>query len=78
MMPRDRPLDPVALDLMARSRLADLKANADELARLVRETLRPLPVLPLDPTHREQVLATQLLRARDRARRLLAWVTMDV
>jgi hypothetical protein len=70
-MPRDRPLDPVALDLMARSRLADLKANADELARLVRETLRPLPVLPLDPTHREQVLATQLLRARDRARRLL-------
>jgi hypothetical protein len=70
-MPRDRPLDPVALDLMARSRLADLKANADELARLVRETLRPLPVLPLDATHREQVLATQLLRARDRARRLL-------
>ena len=72
----DRPLDSVALDLMARSRVADLKANGDELARLVRETLRPLPALPLDPVAREQVLAILLLQARDRGRRLLTLIAL--
>jgi len=73
-MPRDPKLDPVALDLMARSRLADLRSEADELAALVREVRRPLPVLPTNPTEREMVLMALLLQARNRARRLLALV----
>ena len=56
----------------------ELKNYADEIAALVRETLAPLPVLPLDPIAREQVLAGALLQAKDLARRLLAVVERGI
>jgi hypothetical protein len=70
----DRPLNSVALDIMARSRIADLKSGSTELASLIAGLQRPLPVLPLDPVQREAVLTILLLRERDRARLLLALV----
>jgi hypothetical protein len=45
MTPRDPKLDPVALDLMAWSRLADLKASAAEVTELIAGLNKPLPKL---------------------------------
>ena len=71
--PDERP-GPLAESLLAAAVVADLRSDADELAELARETLRPLPVLPLDPVEREMVLMVLLLQARDQAKRLLALV----
>ena len=71
--PDERP-GPLAESLLAAAVVADLRSDADELAELARETLRPLPVLPLDPVEREMVLTVLLLQARDQAKRLLALV----
>jgi hypothetical protein len=64
----------MASDIMARATLCQLADDADELAVLVRDVSRPLPVMPLDPVQREATLMVLLLQARDRARRLLALV----
>jgi hypothetical protein len=71
--PDERP-GPLAESLLAAAVVADLRSDADELAELARGTLRPLPVLPLDPVEREMVLTVLLLQARDQAKRLLALV----
>ena len=71
--PDERP-GPLAESLLAAAVVADLRSDADELAELARDTLRPLPVLPLDPVEREMVLTVLLLQARDQAKRLLALV----
>jgi hypothetical protein len=71
--PDERP-GPLAQSLLAAAVVADLRSDADELAALARETLRPLPVLPLDPVEREIMLTVLLLQARDQAKRVLALV----
>jgi hypothetical protein len=53
VMPPDRPLDPIADDLLAQSRLCDLRSDCDELAALKRAAQRPIPILPVDPIQRE-------------------------
>ena len=58
------PLGPTALSIMAWSRVADLRTMADKTAALVRETLQPLPILPLDPIRRERLLAIRLSRQK--------------
>jgi hypothetical protein len=71
MKPRDPKLDPVALDLLARSRIIEMRESAEEFAELIRE--RPIPSLSSsNPAEREMVLLIQLLRERDRCRRLLS------
>jgi hypothetical protein len=72
--PDDDRLDALAIDLMQRSRIADLKSDAAELSSLVAGLQRPLPILPTDDRQREAVLTILLFRERDRARRLLALV----
>ena len=42
---RDRPLDPVALDLLSRATLCQMRDDADELAALVAGLNEPLPRL---------------------------------
>jgi hypothetical protein len=76
-VPDDPKLGALALDLMQRATLAQLRDDASELAGLVREILRPLPILPLDPAEREVVLAASLLQARDRALHLLTLLSSD-
>ncbi len=61
----------LALDLMQRATIAQIRDEATELAGLVREIQRPLPELPLDATERERALMALLLQARERERRLL-------
>jgi hypothetical protein len=65
---------PLALSIMARATVNQMRDDAAELAALVAGLNRPLPVLPLDPAQREAALTILLLRERDRARRLLALV----
>ena len=67
-------LGPLALDLLAASRVVDLRDMADEIATLMRAAQRPIPVLPTDPVQREATLSILLLLARDRERRLLALI----
>ncbi len=67
-------LDPIALDLLARSRLADLRDTCVELATLKRARQRQIPVLPADPIERENVLTLLVLRERDYFHRALALV----
>jgi hypothetical protein len=73
--PDDDRLDALALDLMQRARVADLKADADQLSELLRG-LEPspdfLPPLSDNRNERETELLTLLLRERERSRRLLA------
>jgi hypothetical protein len=57
-----------ALQIMAWSRVADLRTMADETAELTRQTLQPNRILPVDAIQRERVLAIRLLQAEDRAR----------
>ena len=61
----------LARDLMRRATIAQLSDDATELAALVAGLQRPLPVMPFDPVQREAVLLIQLLRERDRSRRIL-------
>jgi len=70
-VPDDPKPNALALDLMQRATLAQLRDDASELAGLVREILEPLPVLPLNATERELALMVLLLQARDREMRLL-------
>jgi hypothetical protein len=71
---RDRPLSPLALDVMARATVVQMRDDAAELAQLVRDVRRRLPPLPSNPAEREAVLMVMLLQARDRSRRLLTLV----
>ena len=66
--------DALALDLMGRSRVADLRSDADELTNIIRAMQRPIPIMPSDPCEREFAMLVQILRERDRCRRLLALV----
>ncbi len=66
------PLD--TSSILAAATVADLRSDAEELAALARETMRPIPVLPLGAVEREATLTILLLQARDRARRLLSLV----
>lgn len=69
---------PLAQSWLGASRVADLRDLASETGALVRETLKPLPTLPLDAIARERVLALALLAKDDAARRLLAWVERGI
>jgi hypothetical protein len=70
-VPDDPKPNALALDLMQRATLIQLRDDATDLAGLVREIQKPLPTLPLDATDREMALMDLLLQARDRERRLL-------
>jgi hypothetical protein len=73
-VPDDRKPNALALDLMQRATLSQLRDDAADLAGLVREIQKPLPVLPLDPAERESALTVLLFQARDRERRLLTLI----
>ena len=70
-MPDDPKPNALALDLMQRATLSQLRDDATDLAGLVREVQKPLPTLPLDATERELGLMGRLLQARVREMRLL-------
>ncbi|MBR0732416.1 hypothetical protein JQ595_27060 [Bradyrhizobium japonicum] len=75
----DPKLNALALDLCERATLHRLKADATELAELVKAISRPFPAsLPTDPDEREFALLIIALRARDQARRLLALVEQGI
>ena len=59
---------------VAAAHVEDLRSAADKTGALVREILKPLPILPRDPVQREQTLAMALLAKDTAARRLLALV----
>ena len=65
-------LGPLALDIMAWSRVADLKADAAELCQIIEAMARPVPLMPTDSREREFALTIQILRERERIRALLA------
>jgi hypothetical protein len=75
-VPEDDPrLGALALDLMQRSRIIEMRDDSVELAALKRAAERPLPTLPRDDDRqREAILIVQLLRDRDHFRRALALV----
>jgi hypothetical protein len=74
MAQRDHPpLDPVAVDLLSRATLCQLKDDAAELAELCRE--EPLPQLG---TVSMLKLFRLLRRERDRSRRLLGLVAKGI
>jgi hypothetical protein len=64
----DRVARELALDLMRRATIDRLKADAVELAELLREV--PVPVLPSDPNEARFALQVWILRERDHFRRL--------
>jgi hypothetical protein len=68
----DAKLNALALDLCGRATVNQIRDDAAELGELLRE--RPIPPLPDDPALRASLLLVELLRERDRCRRLLAWV----
>ena len=74
----DPKLDALALDLMGRSRVIDLKSSADDLMQIIRALQRPIPIMPSDPAERELAMLVQILRERDRRRRLLALVECGI
>jgi hypothetical protein len=71
----DRDINAMATAIMVRSRLADLRSDAEELFELCRG-LQPspdfLPPLSDDLNERQTVLLKLLLVERERSRRLLA------
>jgi hypothetical protein len=68
MQQHDPPLGPVALDLLIRSRVIELRNDADGLAGLC----EPPKAFPLPPGRRLTLRLVQALRAeRARSRRLL-------
>jgi hypothetical protein len=75
MTSRDLKLDPVALDLLARSRIIEMRESADQLVELCKG-LQPspdfLPPLSADPHECMCELLTLLLIERERSRKLLA------
>jgi hypothetical protein len=70
-MPDNRKPNALAVDLMQRATLSQLREDATDLAGLVRAIQKPLPTLPVDATERELALMILLLQARERERRLL-------
>jgi hypothetical protein len=71
---RDRPLDPIALDLMQRATVAQLRDDATELAALCRGldgSTAGAPPLSLDPHEREMQLVKLFRAERERSRLLL-------
>jgi hypothetical protein len=62
----------LARDILIRSRICDLKADAEELSAVLDSTRRPFPVMPADSHERELALFVQVMRERDRCRRLVA------
>ena len=71
MQPHDDPLGPIALDLLIRSRVIDLRNGADELVSLC----QPAKALASPPGRHDRCLIRRLLSAlraeRRRSRRLL-------
>jgi hypothetical protein len=65
-------LGPLALSILSAATIARLRDDADELAELVQAMRRPIPIMPADPRERECALFVQIMRERDRCRRLLA------
>jgi hypothetical protein len=65
-------LGPLALSILSAATVAQLRDNADELGEIVRAMRRPIPIMPTDPYERECALLVQVMRERDRCRRLLA------
>ena len=49
-----------------------MRENADELAKIIRAMCRPIPIMPSDPREREVAMVVQILRERERCRRVLA------
>jgi hypothetical protein len=74
MPDQETEADRIARDIMVRSRIADLKADCAELSAILESTRRPIPVFPRNPRDREIAMLIQILRERDRSRRLLALV----
>jgi hypothetical protein len=70
-VPDDPKPNALALDLMQRATLSQLKDDATDLAGLVRDIQKPLPTLPLDASAGELALMDLLLQARERDTRLL-------
>jgi hypothetical protein len=66
--------DRLARDILVRSRICDLKADCAELTAILESARRPIPVFPMNPRDREIALFVQVMRERDRCRRLLALV----
>lgn len=71
---QDDPAKKIALDLMARATVIEMRERAEELAELCIE--REIPRLPADARARELDLMELLVRERDRSRRILALVAM--
>lgn len=69
-MPRKPLPDQLAADINSWATTIQLHQQADELAALARQPAEPL-VLPRDPRRREAVLRRQLLRERQRCKRLI-------
>ena len=73
-MADDDRLGDEARTILRYATVADLKADAAELTKIIEAMQRPIPVMPSDPAEREVALVVQVLRERDRCRRLLALV----
>jgi hypothetical protein len=65
-------LGPLALSILSAATVAQLRDDADELSEIVQAMRRPIPIMPSDPRERECALFVQVMRERDRCRRLLA------
>jgi hypothetical protein len=78
MRERETEADRIARDIMISSRICDLKADAAELTTILESARRPFPVFPCNPRERELALFVQVMRERDRCRRLLALLEKPV
>jgi hypothetical protein len=72
MADHETEADRIARDILVRSRICDLKADAAELSAILESAQRPIPMFPTNSRAREIALFIQVLRERDRSRRLLA------
>jgi hypothetical protein len=72
MRDHETETDRIARDIMVRSRIFDLKADAAELTAILESARRPIPMFPTNRDERELALFVQLLRERACSRTLLA------
>ena len=73
-VPDDPKPNALALDMMQRATIVELREDAAELGAIVREIQRPLPTLPLDLVEREAVLTILLLQSREREQHVLTLI----
>jgi hypothetical protein len=76
--PDDHRLTARALDIMASSRVTDLRSGCDDVASLIAARERPIPELPDDAARRASRLLVLLLQSRDRERRWQALCFPDI